>query len=69
MCTNTKKSSLIPTHIKCIAETNGLRSCVDVQCCEFIANIAIVNKSQFVYMFFCCTNSKPHRTDGTPHNC
>ena len=47
MCTNTKKSSLIPAHIKCIAETNGLRSCVDVQCCEFIANIAIVNKSQF----------------------
>ena len=47
MCTNTKKSSLYPAHIKCIAETNGLRSCVDVQCCDFIAKIAIVNKSQF----------------------
>ena len=47
MCTNTKNSSLYPAHIRSRAETNCFRSCVDVQCCEFIANIAIVNKRQF----------------------
>jgi len=31
--------------------------------------IAIVANSQSAYLLPCCTNSKPHSTDCSPHNC